>query len=284
MILVFSDGGARAVPDQQNARPKVERVARWQHLLFVGFGAVATASLAVVWMVLIWQEEYDTGKYFAYRCLSLTNGIAPNLPVLLLILGFVWWGCVRLKAESMIEERASFVNKNQYLETPLERDPAENSGAKLIGNVDDSIQLLYSFRIWVPAILFFVVWFQIFVPMRSFRSLEYKAYDNLYQLTVLLFCWAVVVAWMQFIWCWDQFRAYLQWLERQPGRNAFDRLPRDSSWVPLVTATSERALFITSRCWDCLSAILSLQNFAVERNQAARTPRGIPAGVHRQNA
>lgn len=222
---------------------------RKKYTFFVCFGGIATAFLAAVWIGLTSHAGYATGYYFAYRCLSLTSGVAPNVPLLLLALGFVWWGCARLKAESMIEDRRRFLSRN----------PPAARGAALIHRVDDSIGNLFSFRIWAPAIPFVLVWFQLFVPFRSFRSLEYKSYDNLYTLVVLLFYWAVGVAWMQFLWCWEQFQAYLQWLERQPGRNAFDRLRKEGSWVPLVTAPREHTLFITSRCWDCLRAILAFE-------------------------
>ncbi len=220
-----------------------------RYTVFVCFGCAAMGCLAAYWTELTCLARYETGYYFAYRCLNLTSGVAPNVPLLLLSLGFVWWGCARVKAEWMIEDHQRFLNRN----------PPDPRGAELIHRVDDSIGNLFSFRIWVPAIPFVLVWFQLFVPFRNFRSLEYKSYDNLYTLAMLLFYWAVAVAWMQFLWCWEQFRGYLQWLERQPGRNAFNRLRKEGSWVPLVTAPREHTLFITSRCWDCLRAILCFE-------------------------
>jgi hypothetical protein len=80
-------------------------------------------------------------------------------------------------------------------------------------------------------------------------------YDWLLIVVLATVYWATAVTWMQFLWCWRAFRAFLQWLETQPIRSAFSRLPKER--VPLVTNPPERQLFISWRAWDCLKALQS---------------------------
>jgi hypothetical protein len=257
-VLVLGGWGIRILgsgnieiphPPEGGSRPEEWKQVwrRHQHMAFVFFGCLTAGYLAWNWIRLLTRSEYQTGYYFAYRCLSLTSGVAPGVPFVLATMGFLWWGCARLKCEGMIEERHSV----------MRHEPPAVLGAGLTHRIDDSIENLFSFRIWAPAIPYVLVWLQLFIPVRSFRSLEHVSYANLYTVVVLLFYWAVAVAWMQFLWCWGRLRVLLQWLERQAVRNAFSRLRKEGSWVPLVTSPREHTLFITSRCWDCLKAILS---------------------------
>jgi hypothetical protein len=227
-------------------RGDVWRAGKW-YPLFVVLGVITTLGVFGIWLRLLLRGDSDTGYYLAYRCLSLTSGVAPNLPLLLLAVGFVWWGCARLKGASMIEDRRRVV---AHISTKA-------PGAAQIRRVEESLQELFSLRVWAPAIPFVLISIELFQPGLSFRSLEYMEYDVLYTAIVLLFYWAVVVAWMQFMRCWNRFREFLQWLERQPLRNAFTRLPKDISWVPLVTSQTERPLYISTQCWECLRAILA---------------------------
>jgi hypothetical protein len=233
-------------------RGDIWRKGNWYNL-FVALGVAATLGILGTWLRLLWRADSDTGYYFAYRCLNLTSGVAPNLPMLLLALGYVWWGCARLKSESMIEDRRELM---EFMPRETQSE-ARSQDAVHIHRIDESIEGVFSVWVWAPAIPFVVLWYGLFQPRLSFRSLEYMDYDVLYTVVVLLFYWAVTIAWMQFLQCWNRFRTFLQWLELQPFRNAFTRLHKDISWVPLVTAQREQPLYVSTQCWECLKAILT---------------------------
>jgi hypothetical protein len=121
--------------------------------------------------------------------------------------------------------------------------------------VDNAIEKLFSNNVWAPAIPFLLLWAMIFVPWRTFRSFESWRYDAMYIVLLAAVYWAIAVTWMHFIWCWSEFRTFLQWLERQAWRDSFSRLRKEIALVPLVSRPREHQLYITSRSHDCLRAI-----------------------------
>jgi hypothetical protein len=134
--------------------------------------------------------------------------------------------------------------------------PSNLSLDSRIATVDGVLEKIFSARILVPAILFILLWLLLFEPWLSLRSLEYWLYDSLYGFLLGVLYWAMAASWMQFLLCWNEFKRYLQWLERQPVRNAFSRLRKEISWVPLVTKPGNHPLLISTRTQDCLKAIL----------------------------
>jgi hypothetical protein len=126
-----------------------------------------------------------------------------------------------------------------------------------MGKVDRAFDGLFSRVVWLPALLFLLVCVLLFVPWRTLRTFELERYDWLLVAVLPTVYWATAVTWMQFLWCWNEFHVFLQWLETQPIRSAFSRLPKEISWVPLVTDPPERALFVSTRALDCLQALES---------------------------
>jgi hypothetical protein len=121
---------------------------------------------------------------------------------------------------------------------------------------------------WIPAAFFLVLWILLFEPWLSIRSIEPGLYDLLFGSLLAVLYLAMAISWMQFLLCWHRFKRYLEWLERQPVRNAFSRLRKEVSWVPLVTKPGEHPLFISTRASDCLTAIVQFENLACADDQA----------------
>jgi hypothetical protein len=224
------------------------------------------------WCVWIWlnvDPRYRSGLFFAYRNLNLGSGVSPALPVLLLSVAYYGWSWVHLKREGEILARRRFVAEveaeaeahREFLGEDSSILPSHN---KLVIAVDQVLENIFSDRLLVPAALFIMLWFLLFTPWLSVRSLEHWPYDVLFGLLQAVLYWSMAVSWMQFMLSWGCFKRYLQSLERQPIRSAFSRLRKEISWVPLVSTKGPETLFISTRGLDCLNAIMKFDEAGIE--------------------
>ena len=215
-------------------------------ILASGLWIIAAATV-LVWVSLVRAAAYRSGYFFAYRCFALTSAVAPNIPILLLAIALYYWSVMQLRREGNVEQKKKGMQRAHKQE--------EIPGEALMGNVDRAFGGLFSRVVWLPAILFLLVCVLLFVPWRTLRSFELERYDWLLVGVLATVYWATAVTWMQFLWCWNEFHVFLQWLETHPIRSAFSRLPKEIPWVPLVTNPPERALFISTRAFDCVQAL-----------------------------
>jgi hypothetical protein len=211
-------------------------------LLAVAFAAFF--CMAVLFLTL--DKAYRAGYFFAYRSVSLSSGVSPAAPVLLLAAVYFYWAWIHLLRESMIRARRG---GEEFESTTL--DP---QALRHVQRVDECLADLFSTNVWRPALLFFVSWLLVLQPWYAVRSIEHRVFDWLYFVQLALVYWMLSVVWSQFIWCWKHFRMFLQWLERNPIRNAFSRLRKEASWVQMVSRPRE-FLFISSRARDTLRAL-----------------------------
>jgi hypothetical protein len=206
------------------------------------------AYTVAVWSSLVGTDYYKSGYFFSYRCFSLSSGVAPNVPILLLAGGLFYWSLMQLKRVEHVARRRSVRSAVKKTGLP---------GEWLMQSVDRSLEELFATSIWLPALPFLLIGVLLFVPWRTLQSFEFERYRWLLLVVLAAVYWAMAVTWMQFLWCWNEFKGFLQWLERQPIRGAFSRLRKEISWVPLVSKPPEHPLFISSRAWDCLKALRS---------------------------
>lgn len=234
----------------------------WYLPLVIPSCALAIA-FCLAWMFLNIDSRYLSGLFFAYRNLSLGNGVSPAVPVLLLSIAYYGWSWVHLKREGEIVARTRFTEQRK-------KEPSLANLHELVTAVDEALENILSDRILVPAVLFIALWFLLFTPFLSLRSLEHWPYDVLYGALETVIYWSMAVSWVQLMLVWSRLKGFLQWLERQPIRNAFSRLRKDVSWVPLVTNPTKN-LFISTRAYDCLTAIMEFD----ETGLTARRVSGL---------
>jgi len=77
----------------------------------------------------------------------------------------------------------------------------------------------------------------------------------LYFAVAAVFYWMIAVSWGQFLLIWRNFQTLLETLETSSVRNAFSRLQKEISWMPLVSRIPERQYYISMRCLDTLNGI-----------------------------
>jgi hypothetical protein len=215
----------------------------WPIIALTVFTAVSTIG---IFGYLVLHNDYERGMFFAYRSLLLTSGVSPLAPILLASLAYFSWSWIQLHREDMIASR-------EFLKTYA--SGIDTKGHTHIVGVDSTLENIFSIFVWRPAMLFLAVWLVVFQPWRTLRSVEPRLYDWLYLILLVVLYWMLTLCWTHFIWIWSDFRDLLQWLERNPVRNAFSRLRKEFAWLPLVSTIRSHQLFVTGRCLDTLSAI-----------------------------
>jgi hypothetical protein len=65
------------------------------------------AYTVAVWSSLVGTDYYKSGYFFSYRCFSLSSGVAPNVPILLLAGGLFYWSLMQLKRVEHVARRRS---------------------------------------------------------------------------------------------------------------------------------------------------------------------------------
>jgi hypothetical protein len=206
-------------------------------------------SFPSIWCYLILRDEYHAGIFLAYRALYLGNGVSPGIPIALLATAFYGWAWVHLKQEAVSAKRQNAQNNNEfgYLE----------NFQRLMFKTDESVAKIMQHGISLPALALIALWFLILWPFKSVRTFESYWYDILYNFVLVVLYWSIALVWVQFMRCWRRFRELLEALERHPIRGAFSRLPKEISWIPLVSTSPFRNLFVSSRTCDCLRALLA---------------------------
>ncbi len=222
-------------------KPKYPRVTVISWLVAISF--------LTIWSYLILRGQYHAGIFMAYRALYLGNGVSPGIPIVLLATAFYGWAWVHLKQESASIGRRAARSSNEFRYLP--------EFQSLMFNTDNAIEDIMAYGISVPALISVVGWFLIMWPVNSVRTFESYWYDILYIFVLTVLYWCIALVWVQFIRCWRRFRELLQALERHPIRKAFSRLPKEISWIPLVSTSPSKNLFLSSRTCECLRAILT---------------------------
>ncbi len=235
------------------ARRKAAIGALWMdgYIIVVAWAAALAAVTVGIWMRTVWRRDYDTGLFAAYRSLDFANGVSPILPLLLLAFAICVWTWMQMKREGMMHRRQEVTQQRSSFPLPDDLKGFDSYASE----VNEAIRDIFSARIWVPALIPFLIWSGMQRPWDTVRSLEPFSYDLMIVLSLLTVEWLTCLCWVQFMRIWSHFRKYLQALERSPFREAFSRLEKQISWVPLVTAPREHPFFISNRCVDLLKTV-----------------------------
>ena len=235
---------------------------RARRRLIVGTWLLTLFAVAFgVWYFWPFSDSADlpstlAGLFIAYRSLHLGNGVAPVLPILLVVGGFFGWGWVQLNREHMITpaRAAKSVIAALYPDSKVNEFDREVMASRT--RVNEVIEDYFSERFWTSALLFFALWLLVFQPWFKVRSIESIYYDFAYLVALLALHWSICITWLQFYVTWKVFKDYLQALERHPLHEAFSRLEKQIKWVPLGRI-HERQLFISTKNWEVLRRLVT---------------------------
>jgi hypothetical protein len=217
------------------------------------FGILGTAAMLAGFFTwcLLRLLPLDPGKkfknqeafFFAFRSLHLTSGVSPVMPLLVLLPAYFLWGRVHLTRVQRIHER--------LIDVPLLEDNSICHGGEALAlddcrkEIDLLVKQALPLRWWrtVGALAFVLaIDFYMTHPLRSF---EYEPFDKLFLVMLSVLYALMFLTWTRFVMVWQQFQVFLEQLERQPLRFAFDKLPQRRAISPLFQYRAWHAEFTT---------------------------------------
>jgi hypothetical protein len=198
----------------------------------------------------------SNGYIFAVRCVHLTSGVSPVVPLLLASLGFITAGIVNLNALALARDRNPQI---------------PDAGIDMLRIAPCQEKLTSYIESWgfLPnpqgSLLFFLVLATCLIadPFRIFGSLDGALMTWLFVLNVVFGLWTIFWLWARFLTIWSLLRFVLEALEGSPLRFAFSRLPKIFSLAPIWSyAGLRRTLILPMRWFEYFRVTPKLPNYA----------------------
>jgi hypothetical protein len=213
---------------------------------------LATGALMIsAWVVLAGSldllkngREGHALAFAGYRAVHLESGTSPVLPLVILLAAlylYFWFGQTQLR---LAEDRPATFPK-------LSSDCTDK-------DIIDAERVLPEIG-WpqlatVGAVIF--CWFLFLKPLQALSTLEHLP---LYGGILIVLSTSVIallaLAAFRFVALWKRLRQLLSQLERSPLRFAFERLPKDFSWMSVWTGDPRPKLLMPMRALEVLRLI-----------------------------
>jgi hypothetical protein len=196
------------------------------------YGSPVPLIGSFVWMaaslaLFCWQlADAGTGWAFSIRCLHLSSGVCPILPLLLASAALLAIAAGNLNLLTLPVGRYPGVPKIEW--EALDMDQWK---IRLNRYVEDWTQLPGPEGKLLLAAL--VVSWLIFHPLRVFTTFDNQSISFLYFLTYAVCLWLLMTLLLRFYTMWTTLRFGLESLEGSPLRFAFSRLPKVFSLEPI---------------------------------------------------
>jgi len=199
--------------------------------------------LALWWWPFLtsWHDDDQRLFFFAYRMSHPASGVSPATPVLLLLAGLFAWGYM------LVVRRAT---------VPPPEVPELGHSRTLVKILNQGLSQAAPWRSLILALSVVVVWGIVFGGLRRLMSVEARSYDLLVLLLLALNYGLLFATWAQLLEAWKNFQRFLELLERNAIRNAFSRLPKELSALPLFQKEPQKIDLCTSaRCSHTADAL-----------------------------
>lgn len=226
-------------------------------LIFLGFLYVFSGLFA---------GQGSSGIFLAYRSLHPTNGLSPMTPFFFLLVALCYLAFVhlrRMRLNAISAPNLPPVGAGPGIAVERIYTCLRHSGAHS--------------RLVVPVALLFL-WLVLFRPWLHIQSFESRAYDGLFAALLTLLYGALFFIWWEFVYIWRHLKQFLEFLERHPIRDAFSRLPKEFSWMPIWQSNGLSLNYVD----------LTRTRDALARIDSAYTPRfrlaAIRSGIERLQA
>jgi hypothetical protein len=201
-----------------------------------------------IWLIIVLtlfgRQLLDTPTKFAFsnRCLHLSSGACPILPLLLMSCGFLLAAAVNLNALGLA------ANRNPGLPVIFEDIANMNCW---YGKLQDYTERWYGLPgadgyLLAAAVL---VGCLLLHPQHLFSTFDVSSMSWLYTFTFVLAIWTFLWLWARFVRIWAVLRFGLDFLEGSPLRFAFSRLPAIFSVDPIWSYAGLRRVMVLPMRW-----------------------------------
>jgi hypothetical protein len=206
--------------------------------------AAATLASAAIALVAPAIQPPDFRLFFFIRSVNLLSGVAPGLPILLIMLALIWYAWRNMQRFIFIQERDPYRPERMPL--------ASCTSEKIQKSLDRSF--LTDDR-W-GYLLIGIILISILAAVPRFGSLEPWLYDTSFLVLVSLSASCLLVTAFGYLQVWNDLRRFLEALNLHPIRKAFLVLPSVSTWSPLWQPNArKRSYAIPSRSVESLQLL-----------------------------
>jgi hypothetical protein len=195
---------------------------------------IACSTFLALWwwpFALSWRDDDQRLFFFAYRMSHPADGVSPAMPILLLLAGLFAWGYM------LVVRRAT---------VPPPEVPKLGDSRKLVKILNDGLSQVAPWRSFTLALGIVILWGWVFRGLERLMSVEARSYDVLVLLLLALNYGLLFATWAQLLETWKNFQRFLESLERHPMRDAFSRLPKELSALPLFQKEPQKIDLCTS--------------------------------------
>ena len=207
---------------------------------------IAAIKIASWWYHLT-NPDVSYGLFLCYRTVSLTSGVSPAVPLLLLLLAVGTWAWSRLESIAVGIRRPSLPAVGVDSNFELFDERIHTTTHSVIFNLPAQA---------LGLICVILVWWIHFVARSRLMSIESRSFTFYYQLLLLVVLWLVFDEWLRFCFVWLGLRGVLERLEQLPFREAFTRLPKQFSGAAIwQQGGTRRSYKLLTRSKDVLMAL-----------------------------
>ena len=209
----------------------------WSALAVAG----AAALVAVTWKLLAGGDPAE--KFRALRSMELFSGVAPNVPVFLLLLGLGWWSWTNMSRFALVIDRPQCLPCRGNDEVGRQMKALRAWLRQGFLTVDGLGRLIWGMALAVTMLIGLV----------HGQSVERPLFDNMMSVLLALVTSLLFLAAYAFVRIWQALRALLNSLEMRPIRVAFSGVPPDFSWSPIWQGSARKRNFLLlARALDSL--------------------------------
>ncbi len=215
---------------------------------FIRFEGLLLPCISLFWIFLslslfcLQLADTQTGFAFASRCLHLSSGACPILPLLLVSVGFLIAAVVNLNALTMAVARNPAVPLVHwpYLDLASWQSKLASFTERWYG-LPGADGVVLAATVLLACLLLH--------PQKLFASFDTTYISWLYTFNFVLSMWTVLWLWVRFIRIWGVLRGGLDCLEGSPLRFAFSRLPAIFSVDPIWSYSGLRRVVTLPMRW-----------------------------------
>lgn len=204
---------------------------------------VAAATGFCLWLLPLVTGSAPDVQFRLLRSAELFSGVAPNVPLFLLLLGLALWGWTNIQRFTFVTERQQTIRRYPVPEVQRSLNDLARwmrQGVLYIDRFGCFLGLATGGLILV-------------ISYYSSRSLEPRLYDRAVGGLLALTGALLVMSAYAVLRMWLALRVLLQNLELQPLRYAFTALPPVFSWSPIWQGTArKRTHLLIGRSLDSL--------------------------------
>jgi hypothetical protein len=231
-------------------------------------------AVSLLWMMVVLRffcgqlVDRPTSFSFADRCLHLSSGACPILPLLLLSCGFLLAAVVNLNALGLA------VNRNPGLPAIFQNTVDMNCWQD---KVTKYIECWYG----LPGLDNYLLTLTILLgclllhPRHLFSTFDVSSVSWLYTFSFVMAIWTILWLWVRFMRVWGALRFGLDFLEGSPLRFAFSRLPNIFSVDPIWSYAGLRRFIVLPMRWQEYLRVAPLADKTAEMAASSQALKDI---------